>query len=174
MALPAPAKAEPWETWIPLCFPCLPTQEGEAHRPKNGANVCFPSWPRPPRGGRQCPHTAEFRQALWPPFSSPTGDLFARIFSPPFIFHNTADPSCYYFSRLIEYVLLTAEACRQRQAQQAQREGGLGGPSHLGSPGPAPAGPGGRLWGNRNVSEPCRPGWQQPTGVRVRPGRRES
>ncbi|XP_057359033.1 solute carrier family 2, facilitated glucose transporter member 10 isoform X2 [Manis pentadactyla] len=54
--------------------------------------------------------------------------------------------------RLIEYVLLTVQAHRQRQGQQAQREGVLGGPSHLCSLGPAQAGQGVMCGGTKNVS----------------------
>ena len=73
---------------------------------------------------------------------TPTGDLFARFFSPLFFLHNNSDPFCYCFSRLIGYVLFAVEACGPRQAQQAQHDVGLGGPAHLGSLEPAQAGAG--------------------------------
>lgn len=119
----------------------------------------FLAGPVPLRGHRG-PLPAECSRALWPPVSAPTGDLFARIFSPPLLFHNGSDPVCCYFSRLIEYVLRerAVEARRRRQAQQARHDGGLGGPFHLGDPGPAEAGAGGHLpftgggeGGTRNV-----------------------
>ncbi|XP_036862135.2 solute carrier family 2, facilitated glucose transporter member 10 isoform X3 [Manis javanica] len=54
--------------------------------------------------------------------------------------------------RLSEYVLLAVQAHRPRQGQQARREGGLGGPSHLCSLGPAQAGQGVMCGGTQIVS----------------------
>ena len=101
--------------------------------------------PGPCRGEHGRLHTSgdsPSSASLFPHSPTPTGDLFARFFSPLFFLHNNSDPFCYCFSRLIGYVLFAVEACGPRQAQQAQHDVGLGGPAHLGSLEPAQAGAG--------------------------------
>ena len=176
MALSAPAQEEPRETWIPLYFPCPHTGEGEAHGPGNRASFCFASCPRPLWGGHGRLHTSGDSPSSaklfgLPHSPTPTGDLFARFFSPLFFLHNNSDPFCYCFSRLIEYVLFAVEACRPRQAQQAQHEVGLGGLAHLGSLGPAQAGQGASL-GDQGCELTSHR--QHPTGVGRQAGRRAS
>lgn len=145
MALSAPAREEPRETWIPLYFSCPHTGEWEAHGPGNGASFVLLAVPGPCRGEHGRLHTSgdsPSSASLFPHSPTPTGDLFARFFSPLFFLHNNSDPFCYCFSRLIGYVLFAVEACGPRQAQQAQHDVGLGGPAHLGSLEPAQAGAG--------------------------------
>lgn len=65
------------------------------------------------------------------------------------------------------------EACRQRQAQQTQREGGLGDLPHLCSLGPVQAEPGDRR-GDQECELTSRACGLQPAGVGMQAERRES